>query len=158
MLSLAEILIVVSILSSGFISGACQGLHIDNALTVRESQFTLTSEWIEIPLEDPFECGKDKLETGVRIVSPIVLEPGSTAIVLRDGTRCSIEVVLTFDTGVEYILSDLHLIMGKSGNFALFSAEELPRGGSVRSMRMRSDRPLECDKVVVRCYDFHERR
>lgn len=125
---------------------------------------TISSEWLEITPKEPLRAERVVQYLYIYTTKPFEPDNRSWGIRLADGSVVVPEVELVDQQGNIYNL--------KASSFSLedptranvisgigFSAlEELPKDKVYRAVRIRSDQPIQCSKIIWRCYDPRDRK
>jgi len=119
------------------------------------SETTITSEWLEIKADPALKVsGKTPLVI-LKLEGDYAPDFGAQKLRYLDGRDASPDVLLIDDEGNAF---PLHLLMAqhrdRSGSNALggagFGALDLPRDRSYGKLRIRSDKPMKCSKIIWR--------
>jgi hypothetical protein len=115
---------------------------------------TLSSEWLEIKPQEPLKPEREVQNVIIWFAVPYTARQ-PPALVFEDGAAITPEVQLV-DAGGN--IFKLRTSGGDSSGFAYTCCDgtydrRLPKDRTYRSVRIRSDRPIQASQIVWRCYN-----
>lgn len=119
----------------------------------------ITNEWTEINSEKPLEP-TNSIQAVQLLINGYEREVGSPDfgnITLTDGTKISPEVEIVDENGKSYQLKDGHRVgdfVGFSVDDKIHGSSKFPKNVSYKTIRIRSDKPFSCEKIIWYDYDL----
>lgn len=119
----------------------------------------ITNEWTEITSENPLKPTKLVQEVQLLIngYEREIGNPDFGHITLTDGTKITPEVEIVDENGKSYKLKDGHRVdnfVGFSVDDKIHGSFEFPKNVSYKIIRIRSDKPFFCEKIIWYDYDM----
>jgi hypothetical protein len=128
--------------------------YLDQDVT---GQILISSEWTEIVPKKPFSVERQIQMIVLDLDKSINLQKDGWGIVLADGSVVTPEVELIDQEGNTYPLDVPSAWFSPSTGvkYREFSSKnELPSGKIFRAVRVRSEKPVRCNRVFWRCYNM----
>jgi hypothetical protein len=117
---------------------------------------TISSEWMEITPQEPLKPEHEVNAVTLMFASEYIPDYKENGLRFSDGTVMVPEVQLIDQDGKVYALG-IESMGPKGMGFAFFDPishlESLPKDKVYRTVRIRSDKPIECSKLVWRGYN-----
>lgn len=136
------------ILAVYFLSISCMYQDIDRQLA---GSLTLTSDWTQLKPSPALRPSRQFQMVVLRFSAPIEPDLKTWGLRLADGTIAIPEVQLIDEYGNSYDLKSPTFI----GNTErAFSRLGLPTDRAYTEVRIRSDRPINCEEVIWRCHNM----
>jgi hypothetical protein len=124
------------------------------SLSEREIAGAITSNsgWLEIKPEPPLKPSKQSQYLVLDVATPYELESKSWGVRLPDGSIVTPEVELVDEYGNTFNL-DRPSMFSPTSHFTQrgFSTWNLPKDRVYRTVRIRSDKPIQYSRVIWRC-------
>jgi len=119
-------------------------------------QIVISSEWTEIVPKKPFQVDRQIQMIVLDLDKSINLQRDGFGLILPDGSVVTPEVELIDLEGKAYPLDSPSEHLGDNGfKYRQFSSRNrLPDGKIFRSVRIRADKPVRCNRVFWRCYNM----
>lgn len=116
---------------------------------------TTTSQWLEIAPESPLRVERQRHMIALDLDKSIHTEQGGSGLVLPDGSIVRPQVELVGKDGKTYELNVPSLFLSNTGEIlAYFSKDDLPNDKTYIKVRIRSDRPVPCNRIFWRNYNI----
>ena len=116
---------------------------------------TITSAWIEIEPKSPLRVERQRHLIALDLDKSIQTEQGGSGLVLPDGSIERPQVELVGKDGRTYQLNVPSLFLSNTGEtLAYFSGDDLPNDKTYIKVRIRSDRPVRCNRIFWRNYNI----
>lgn len=117
---------------------------------VKDTPLELTPDWTSVALTVPVRVERKHQEVLIKFTKPFKYDQNTAKLQQADGSVNNVEVQLVDENGQVYPLSHQRLL----GNYLIFSRPEgLPANTSFRDIRIRSERPVQCAKILWWCYN-----
>lgn len=154
-----SVILLVVLLVGGFYAFFMYSLKNMHKKTIVAENAQITSEWLEIKPEKPLETAKlvQNVQLLIEGYKSDIQNSDFGDITLSDGTRINPEIEIVDENGKVYKLKDSHRI----GNLIGFSVDEkfhgshsFPKDVKYKTIRIRSDKPFQCEKVIWYDYDL----
>ena len=115
---------------------------------------TTASQWLEIVPESPLRVERQRHLIALDLDKSIHTEQGGSLLVLPDGSIVRPQVELVGKDGKTYELNVPSLFLTNTGELlAYFSGDDLPNDKTYIKVRIRSDRPVPCNRIFWRNYN-----
>ncbi len=116
---------------------------------------TTTSQWLEIVPESPLRVERQRHMIALALDKSIRTEPKGSGLLLTDGSIVRPQVELVGTDNKTYQLNVPSLFLLNTGEIlAYFSSEDLPNDKTYIKVRIRSDRPVRCNRIFWRNYNL----
>lgn len=115
---------------------------------------TISSDWIEITPDKPLKPTRDVQMITIALEPPFQGEFEAKAIRTPDGSLVQPQVQLVDQNGNTFELN----YGGFRGRMAMdFSNfDKLPKDREYKTVRIRSDKPINCKKILWSCYNWKD--
>jgi len=115
---------------------------------------TTTSQWLEIVPKSPLRVERQRHMIALDLDQSIRTEREGSGLVLTDGYIVRPQVELVGKDGKTYELNVPSLFLTNTGEtLAYFSGDDLPTDKTYIKVRIRSDRPVRCNRIFWRNYN-----
>jgi hypothetical protein len=116
---------------------------------------TVSSDWLEIVPKKPLRVERQIQMIVLDLDESIKLERDDWGLVLPDGSVVTPQVQLIGDDGTTYDLNHPSTWWNPSTRvtYAQFSLPDLPKDKAYRAVRIRSDKPVRCNRIFWRNYN-----
>jgi hypothetical protein len=116
---------------------------------------TISSEWLEIVPKKPLRVERQIQMIVLDLDKSIKLERDGWGLVLPDGSIVTPEVQLIDEDGKTYNLDHASSWSSPSTGvtYREFSLSDLPTSKAYRAVRLRSDKPVRCNRIFWRSYN-----
>jgi hypothetical protein len=116
---------------------------------------TTTSQWLEIVPKSPLRVERQRHMIALDLDKSISTEREGSRLVLPDGSIVRPQVELVGNDGKTYELKVPSLFLSNTGEIlAYFSGDDLPKDKTYIKVRIRSDRPVRCNRIFWRNYNL----
>ena len=135
-------------------SGSSCGSSYSRKVISNES-IKLTPDWVEFLPEQPLGCELDTHELVLELATSFKLNTSMhpPTMLLEDNSPVNPEVQVLDDQGRVH---PLHITSFSLPKAAVYSCSALPDGTKIRSIQIRSDKPLQTSSVQWLCYNFKD--
>jgi len=115
---------------------------------------TTTSQWLEITPRSPLKVERQRHLVALELDKSVHTEDGGSGLVLPDGSVVRPQVELIDQDGESHELNVASLFLSNQGEIlAYFSANNLPEEKTYIKVRIRSTRPIHCNRIFWRNYN-----
>ena len=115
---------------------------------------TTTSEWLEIAPKSPLRVERQRQMIALDLDKSIHDQREGSGLVLPDGSIVRPQVELVGSDGKTYELNMPSFFLADTGEtLAYFSGEKLPEDKTYIKVRIRSERPVSCNRIFWRNYN-----
>jgi hypothetical protein len=116
---------------------------------------TTASQWLEIVPQSPLRVERQRQMIALDLDKSIQTEREGSGLVLPDGSIVRPQVQLVSKDGKIYELNRPSFFLSNTGEIlAYFSRADLPNDQSYIKVRIRSDRPVRCNRILWRNYNL----
>ena len=157
LLVIGSVCVLSAIIFTVIVSGSIYRFffpYLDQDVT---GQVLISSEWTEIVAKKPFRVERQIQIIVLDLDKSIDLQKEGWGIVLSDGSVVTPEVELVDQEGKTYRLEVPSAWFSPSTGvkYREFSSKnELPNGKIFQAVRIRSDKPVRCNRIFWRCYNM----
>lgn len=115
-----------------------------------KGQVTISSYWLEITPDKPLKPERDVEEVELSLEPPFIGDFESHKVRLPDGSLVLPEVQLIDQNGNTFNMK----YRGFNGRMNIYFSnfDELPKDREYRTVRIRSEKPINCKKIYWSCY------
>ena len=145
MYSLVMFLTCVALLGSLSICGGGERF-VDRTI---KKDTTLTSEWVDITLDEPLKPQRDVQAVMLYLADPYEADLEMKGVRMDDGSFVKPEVQLVDTAGNTYSLK-YYGLFGRQ--LMIFTLRDQLMGREYRTVRVRSEKPIHCREIFWRCY------
>jgi hypothetical protein len=116
---------------------------------------TISNEWMEITPKEPLRAERQIQFLVLDLDKSIRAERDGWGLVLPNGSITTPEVQLIDKDGIIYGLTQPSVWLSPSTGVTLrqFSSPDLPKDKVYRAVRIRSNKPVRCDRIFWRSYN-----
>lgn len=116
---------------------------------------TTGSQWLEIVPKSPLRVERQRHMIALDLDRSINAEREGSGLVLPDGSIVRPQVELVGQDGTIYELNKPSFFLSNTGEIlAYFSGSDLPSDKAYIKVRIRSDRPVRCNRIFWRNYNL----
>ena len=116
---------------------------------------TINAQWLEITPKSPLRITRQRHLVALELDKSIRTGAGDARLILPDGSIVRPQVELVSDDGKTYELNQPSLFAANTGEtLAYFSGDDLPREKAYVRVRIRSDKPVRCNRMFWRNYNL----
>jgi hypothetical protein len=116
---------------------------------------TTASQWLEIVPQSPLRVERQRQMIALDLDKSIHTEREGSGLVLPDGSIVRPQVQLVAKDGKIYELNRPSFFLSNTGEIlAYFSRADLPNDQTYIKVRIRSDRPVRCNRIIWRNYNL----
>jgi hypothetical protein len=157
LLAIGSAFVLSAMVLTVFISGGIYRWffpYLDQEVT---GPILISSEWTEIVPKKPFHVERQIQIVVLDLDKSVDLQKEGWGVVLSDGSVVTPEVELIDQEGNTYPLEVPSAWFSPSTGvkYREFSSKnDLPKGKTFRAIRIRSDKPVRCNRIFWRCYNM----
>jgi hypothetical protein len=122
---------------------------------------TITTEWLEITPTEPLKPEREVNVVNLVFTTEYKPDYQSNGLRLKDGALALLEVQLVDQYGKTYMLG-IESMGPKGIGYGLFDPishlESLPKDKVYPTVRIKSNKPIECSKIIWRSYNQRDRK
>lgn len=115
---------------------------------------TLTSEWLEITLEQSLKPEREVQMIALKLEDPYIADLEREGVSIPDGSLILPDVQLVDQYGNVFDLKYGGLRGRKIIYFSNFN--QLPKDRNYRTVRIRSEKPISCEKILWSCFNWKD--
>jgi len=149
--------LIPAIVLAEFVSGVIYRLFVPYLDHQLSEQITISSEWREIVPQRPFHAERQIQMIVLDLDKSIALQKDGWGLVLSDGSIVIPEVQLIDEEGKTYPLEEPSAWFSPATGvrYREFSSKSgLPKDKVFRAIRVRSAKPVRCNRIFWRCYNM----
>ncbi len=127
--------------------------------TIVAENVQITDDWTEITSDNPLEPTKmvQKVQLLIEGYKHDIHNSDFGNITLSDGTKINPEIEIVDESGKVYKLKDSQRVgdlVGFSVDEKLHGSHSFPKDVTYKAIRIRSDKPFQCKKIIWYDYDL----